>query len=107
MVFFGGSYGIRGSIHFEGEPPKVKYEKWSSEQDVSMVAYVPVPFAELNDVSEEQFVLKPDEEKINLLSIHTQIMQLAEIYLIYDLIWKATVCVLNSSLGSDNEWNIS
>ncbi|MDI9395423.1 MAG: hypothetical protein QM426_08440 [Euryarchaeota archaeon] len=86
MVFFGGSYGIRGNIHFEGEPPRVKYEKWSSEQDVSMVAYVPVPFAELNDVSEEQFILKPDEEKVNLLSIHTQIMQLAEIYLIYDLI---------------------
>ena len=85
MVFFGGSYGIRGSISFEGDPPKVKYEKWSSEQDVSMVAYVPVPFADLNDVSEDQFILKPEDEKINLLSIHMQIMQLAEIYLIYDL----------------------
>ncbi|ETA67182.1 hypothetical protein MettiDRAFT_0595 [Methanolobus tindarius DSM 2278] len=115
MVFFGGSYGIRGSIHFEGEPPKVKYEKWSSEQDVSMVAYVPVPFAELNDVSEEQFVLKPDEEKVNLLSIHTQIMQLAEIYLIYDLmkasslrpkfiLWDQTMSgiLASNDIGTDN-----
>ncbi|WP_298682549.1 hypothetical protein [uncultured Methanomethylovorans sp.] len=115
MVFFGGSYGIRGSVHFEGEPPKVKYEKWSSEQDVSMVAYVPVPFAELNDVSEEQFILKPDEEKVNLLSIHTQIMQLAEIYLIYDLmrasslrpkfiLWDQTMSgiLASTDIGTDN-----
>lgn len=51
IVFFGGAYGAKGRVSLEGNPPKVKYEKWEMKRDVSMVAWVPVPFAELADVS--------------------------------------------------------
>jgi len=91
MVFFGASYAVRGDISFQGDPPIIKYQKWSSEQDVSMVAYVPIPFAELGDILEEQFTSTPDQEKINLTNIHTQIMQLAEVFLLYDLASNATI----------------
>lgn len=91
VVFFGASYAVRGDVSFQGDPPIIKYEKWSSEQDVSMVAYVPIPFAELGDILEEQFSSTPDHEKINLTNIHTQIMQLAEVFLLYDLASNATI----------------
>lgn len=90
MVFFGASYGVRGQISFKGEPPKTRYEKWSSEQDVSMVAYVPIPFADLNDIAENQFV-STDDEKLDLSFIHNQLMQLAEVYLALDLISASTL----------------
>ncbi len=90
MVFFGASYGVRGQISFKGDPPKTKYEKWSSEQDVSMVAYVPIPFADLNDIAENQFV-STDDEKLDLSFIHNQLMQLAEVYLALDLISASTL----------------
>jgi len=91
MVFFGASYAVRGELALQGEPPIIRYEKWSSEQDVSMVAYVPIPFAELGDILEEQFHIVPDHEKINLSNIHSQIMQLAEVFLLYDLADNATL----------------
>ncbi len=90
MVFFGASYAVRGSVGLPGNPPTIHYEKWSSEQDVSMVAYVPIPFAELGDLAEEQF-LTSDKEKNDLSSIHFQIMQLAEVFLLYDLASNATI----------------
>jgi hypothetical protein len=90
MVFFGASYAIRGTIDAEGMPPKIKYEKWSTEEDVSMVAYVPIPFAELGNVLEDQFVTS-DDNRINLSSIHVLIMQLAEIYLLYSMVKSGAV----------------
>lgn len=50
-----------------------------------MVAYIPIPFAELSDVTENQFI-SSDEDKINLSFIHTQLMLLAEVFLAYDMI---------------------
>ena len=91
MIFFGASYGVRGNISFRGEDSTTRYERWSSEQDVSMVTYIPIPFAELGDIAEEQFEISPDSEKISLTSIHTQLMLLAEIYLAYDLISASTL----------------
>jgi len=87
MVFFAASYAVRGEIHFQGDPPSFEYDKWSTEQDVSMVAYIPVPFAELGELADEshQFV-DSDDEKMDLSFIHTRLMQLAEVYLTYDLV---------------------
>ena len=91
MIFFGASYGVRGSLSFRGDDPSTRYERWSPEQDVSMVTYIPIPFAELGDIAEEQFEISADSEKISLTSIHTQLMLLAEIYLAYDLISASTL----------------
>jgi hypothetical protein len=82
VVFFGGAYGAKGRVALEGDPPKVKYQKWELNKDVSLVAWVPVPFAELADISggEETFI-SSDADRVNLSGIHNSLMQLAEIYL--------------------------
>lgn len=86
MIFFGASYAIRGTIDLNTYPPKIKYEKFAAEEDVSMVAYVPIPFAELGEVLEENYqFVSSDETRIDLSSIHVLLMQLAEIYLLYSL----------------------
>lgn len=88
ITFFGGAYGAKGQLILTEDPPKIKYKKWSLSKDVSMVAWVPVPFAQLSDITdpkyEEDFVLS-DQEKVNLASIHTLLMQLAEIFLAYNI----------------------
>jgi len=86
MIFFGGAYAVKGEIDFQDNPPRTRYKKWSSKEDVSMVAYVPIPFADLNDISEGQFIMTPDKERFDLLSIDTKLMQLAEIFLLYTII---------------------
>lgn len=90
MIFFGGAYAVKGEINHEGNPPITKYRKWSSKEDVSMVAYVPIPYADLNDVSDNQFILSPDDERFDLLSIDTKLMQLAEIFLLYTTLNNST-----------------
>lgn len=92
MVFFGAAYAIRGSIDLISYPPKIKYERFSAEEDVSMVAYVPIPFAELDNIQDEhlQFIVS-DNNKIDLSSIHVLLMQLAEIYLLYSLAKKTAI----------------
>ena len=88
MVFFAAAYGVKGCIHIEQEPPRIRYERWSMEQDVSITAYIPVPYAEAGDITDmeyqEKFIVD-DKNKINLSSIHTRLMQLAEIYLAYQM----------------------
>lgn len=91
MVFFGASYSARGELSLVDDPPKIKYERWAPEQDVSLVAYVPIPFAELGNVAETQFKYSSDTERIDLTSIHSQLMQLAEVYLAYDLASTSTL----------------
>jgi hypothetical protein len=104
LIFFGGSYAARGQLSLRGEPPTIKYEKWSTEQDTSMVAYVPIPFAELSDIAENTFFYSTDYDRINLSNIHSQIMQLAEIYLAYDLarssVIRPKILLLDHSLSS-------
>lgn len=85
MIFFGASYSIRGTIDFSKPQQSFKYEPWSPDEDVSMVAYVPVPFAELNESLDDPFIVS-DEQKIDLSNIHLQLMQLAEVYQNYMLV---------------------
>ncbi|CAD7777024.1 hypothetical protein FHEFKHOI_02080 [Candidatus Methanoperedenaceae archaeon GB50] len=85
MVFFGAAYPIRGSIDFSKSDKRFVYEPWSPDEDVSMVAYVPVPFAELDETIGEPFVVS-DDQKINLSGIHVQLMELAEVFQAYMLI---------------------
>jgi hypothetical protein len=94
MVFFAAAYGVKGCIHIEPQPPRLRYERWSMEQDVSLVAYVPVPYAEAGDITDagyqEEFIFD-DRSKINLSSIHTRLMQLAEVYLAYQMARSSTL----------------
>ncbi len=92
VVFFGGAYGVRGQISFEDTTSSVRYQRWSMDQDVSMVAYVPIPYAEVGDAidDEEDFALS-ENDKIDLSNIHTRIMQLAEVYLAYQLARSSTI----------------
>lgn len=88
ITFFGGAYGSQGQLTLGGGNHQVSYKRWSLDHDVSMVAWVPVPFAQLEDVTpgrEEDFLIN-EEQKINLSSVHTQIMQLAEVFLAYNAI---------------------
>lgn len=94
IIFFGGAYGAKGRISLEGDPPKIKYHKWAMTKDVSMVAYIPVPFAQLSDVTDtsadETFIVS-DAERIDLSNIQTSIMQLAEIFLAYNVVTSSTL----------------
>lgn len=109
MVFFGASYGVKGRLSLTSEsPPRLKYERWSMDQDVSMVAYVPVPLAQISEViggnPEEQFLVS-EEDKINLANIHTKMMQLAEVYLAYHIASSSAMeyprlIILDHSLSS-------
>jgi hypothetical protein len=88
ITFFGGAYGARGEVTIGGGEHLLRYKRWSLDHDVSMVAWVPVPFARLEEVSPgqgEQFLVS-EEEKINLSSVHVQVMQLAEIFLAYNTV---------------------
>ncbi|MBA2840919.1 hypothetical protein HNP87_001451 [Methanococcus maripaludis] len=85
MVFFGAAYPVRGYIDFS-KSDKFVYEDWSPEEDVSMVAYVPIPFAELDETVDDPFVLSDDQKTIDLSNIHVQLMELAEVYQAYMLV---------------------
>lgn len=94
ITFFGGAYGAKGRISLEGDPPKVKYHKWAMNKDVSMVAYIPIPFAQLSDVTDtnlaETFIVS-DADRIDLSNIQILIMQLAEIFLAYNVVTSSTL----------------
>ncbi len=88
ITFFGGAYGARGEVQLTGGQHKLRYKRWALDQDVSMVAWVPIPFARLEEVTPdrgEQFLVS-EEERVNLASVHTQVMQLAEIFLAFNTI---------------------
>lgn len=88
ITFFGGAYGARGEVAFTEGEHRLSYKRWSLDHDVSMVAWVPVPFARLEEVSSgqgEQFLVT-EEERVNLASVHVQVMQLAEVFLAYNTI---------------------
>lgn len=88
MVFSSIAYGVRGKVSLQGDPPILLYQRRSMEEDVSFVAYVPVPFAEIADLANaerlEDFVVT-DQDKTDLSNIHQALMQLAEIYLAYEM----------------------
>jgi len=86
MVFFGAAYPIRGFIDFSRSDKRFVYEPWSPDEDVSMVAYVPIPFAELNETLDDPFVVSDDQKVIDLSNIHLQLMELAEVFQAYMLV---------------------
>jgi hypothetical protein len=88
IVFFACAYGAKGQINLTDDPPSIRYQKWSLDKDVSMVTYIPVPFAEFADVVDQdrrETFLVSDSDRVDLSTIDTRIMELAEIYLAYNV----------------------
>ncbi len=90
VSFYGGAYGSKGVISLAGPSGIIRYHRWEFNKDVSMVAFVPIPpemmtitiDEEVPESSETPQVLS-DGEISEVSSLHTKIMQLAEIYLAY------------------------
>lgn len=105
LTFFGGAYGARGELELVDGDHKVHYKRWSLDQDVSMVAWIPVPFARLEEIQPqgeqndeaadiqpqgEQF-LATNDEAADIAHVHTQIMQLAELFLAINTITASVI----------------
>lgn len=93
ISFYGGAYGAKGSLLLSERPPQVEYKRWEIEKDVSMVAFIPVPYSQITEVEPEPYPgQEPPREtfavseydKIEMSSIHLPIMQLAEVFLAYN-----------------------
>ncbi|MCP1662465.1 hypothetical protein J2T61_001145 [Methanocalculus sp. AMF5] len=88
LSIYGGAYGSKGTVSLSSGEGKIKYQRWEMNKDVSMVAFVPIPpdvmHVEDDDSDDVPQVLS-DTEVGELSSLHTKIMQLAEIYLAYSL----------------------
>jgi hypothetical protein len=88
IVFSACAYGAKGQINLEDDPPNIRYQRWTIEKDVSMVTYIPVPYSEFADVADQdrsETFLVSDSERVDLSSIDTKMMELAEIYLAYNV----------------------
>lgn len=94
IVFFACAYGAKGQVSLASEPPAIRYQKWSLDKDVSMVTYIPVPFAEFADIADQdrrETFLVSDNDRVDLSNIDTRIMELAEIYLAYNVATSSTL----------------
>jgi hypothetical protein len=88
VVFAACAYGAKGQVNLDDEPPTIRYQKWTIDKDVSMVTYIPVPYSEFADVADQdraETFLVSDSEKVDLSSIDTRMMELAEVYLAYNV----------------------
>ncbi len=109
ISFYGGAYGSKGTISFSEPAGKIKYQRWELNRDVSMVAFVPIPPDVMHGVTEgdeenEVPVFRSDSEIAQVSSLHTKIMQLAEIYLAYELAKSSSidcprVILIDNSIG--------
>lgn len=77
VTFSACAYGAKGQLSLSdaGERPAIRYRRWELSRDVSMVAYVPVPFAQLADaVGGTEDFLMSDQERVNLAQVHAKLM---------------------------------
>lgn len=104
IVFYGGAYAVRGTLKLKENPIQIEYEKWNIKYDKSIVAYIPIPYLELDIENSEDMFFATDQEKTDFLSIHNQLMQLAEIYLAYTFVKNpdtdVNLLLLDNSLSS-------
>lgn len=97
ISLYGGAYGAKGSVSITGREGKVRYERWELSKDVSMVAFVPIPpdctgaLSEDTDSDRETPPTLTDSEIQEIASLHTKLMQLAEIYLAWSLANSSSV----------------
>jgi len=94
LSFYGGAYGAKGTLSLSDNPPKIKYKKWDISKDVTMVAFVPIPYSQLGQIinkdAPETFVVT-DKDAIDISSLDLPMMQLAEIFLACDSISQSSL----------------
>ncbi|MCW5945667.1 MAG: hypothetical protein KIT74_01395 [Fimbriimonadales bacterium] len=95
VVFSACAYGAKGQVALSEDPPQIRYQRWTMEKDVSMVAYMPVPFVEFADIvdpryQEESFCAS-ESERVDMARIETRMMELAEIYLAYNVATSSSI----------------
>jgi hypothetical protein len=96
LMFYGGAYGSRGTVSLSSSGGTLEYKRWEFNKDVSMVAFVPIPPEGAGGAVDQpegaEFPhVASDEEISQISSIHTKIMQLAEVYLAYSLASSSTL----------------
>lgn len=96
ISFYGGAYGSKGTISFSGPDARISYKRWELTKDVSMVAFVPIPPERAGDIIDNDEALEvpmsvTDQELSEISSIHTKVMQLAEVYLAYSMAAGSTI----------------
>ncbi|MDA7990510.1 MAG: hypothetical protein MPK30_05370 [Gammaproteobacteria bacterium] len=94
ISFYGGAYGAKGVLSLSKDRASVEYRRWEIDKDVSMVAFVPIPYSRIHEVdhggSEEEggsprnIFAASESDKLVLTSMHLPIMQLAEVFLAYN-----------------------
>lgn len=90
ISIYGGAYVSRGFLEITGEESRVVYRR-SLEKDISYVAFIPVPPEALHFIVDSSPDALPvlealsDREVRELTSMHTRVMELAEVYAAYDL----------------------
>ncbi|MBC7223801.1 MAG: hypothetical protein H5T59_05950, partial [Anaerolineae bacterium] len=105
MVFYGASYAQNGTLRIADEPGTLSYARWTPSEDTSFVAYLPVPLNALSEFQDEDWLFRADdEERSTVATVHTGLMQLAEIYLAYKRLTSQErppcVLLLDHSLSS-------
>lgn len=108
ISFYGGAYGSKGRVSLDDPSGKIRYQRWEMNKDVSMVAFVPLPpdVMQINiDTEENESITSmSDSEIAEVSSLHTKIMQLAEVYLAYSLanassIDKPNLILIDNGIG--------
>jgi hypothetical protein len=83
VIFYGGAYVIKGKLGLQDRPPLIQYEESEPEDDSSIVAYLPLSPEDLTMIDPEDRFVVNDAERISISGLDTQLMLLAEIFLLY------------------------
>ncbi|MBD3189162.1 MAG: hypothetical protein GF308_00885 [Candidatus Heimdallarchaeota archaeon] len=83
VVFFGGALGVTAEIELDKDPLIVRYEPYSLHDDLSIIAYAPIPLAMLSLTSQDLLDIYSDDMKIKQSRMDLQLMLLSEIYFAY------------------------
>lgn len=117
ITFYGGAYGSKGVLSLSKDSPSLKYKKWEIEKDVSMVAFIPVPYSKIHEIHDDNvrdtdstnspnILAIPESEKMQLTNIHLPIMQLAEVFLAYNSATSSNIDRPNIILIDNNLSNM-
>ncbi|MFX1538893.1 MAG: hypothetical protein ACFFDI_32295 [Promethearchaeota archaeon] len=97
--------GITTEIDLDSEPLSVKYEAYTLGDDLSIVAYAPIPLTMLYISDEDMYEPYSDDTKVAMSRMDLQLMLLSEIYFAYRAITTGApslrfdVILLDFSIG--------